>query len=192
MTLPQLTNRPRRAFFLISGNSCRRHRPGQSGTSSTSPSPFSSPGTSSSSCEPNPLLNFDREPSPPTNHFVTGASLRRGARRRRFSSTPVDPTTTGKTALVSRIHPHPRGPARSSQMPATIAGAPLRSGRGGRRRAATGQTGPVGPWTHCQRPRTVHTGDFGEREENFQKFGEHPAFPHIEGKHSESRHNILV
>ena len=27
------------------------------------------------------------------------------------------------------------------------------------------------------------------REENFQKFGEHLAFPHIEGKHSEPRHN---
>ena len=33
-------------------------------------------------------------------------------------------------------------------------------------------------------------GFLGERR-NFQKFGEHPAFPHIEGKHSESRHNIF-
>ena len=70
MTLPQLANRPRRAFFLISGNSCRRHRPGQSGTSSTSPSPFASPGTSSSSRETVPLLNFDREPPQPQNHFA--------------------------------------------------------------------------------------------------------------------------
>ena len=31
-------------------------------------------------------------------------------------------------------------------------------------------------------------GFLGERR-NFQKFGEHPAFPHIEGKHSETRHN---
>ena len=74
MTLPQLANRPRRASLLISGNSCRRHRPGQSGTSSTSPSPFSSPETSSSSREPFPLLDFDREPSPPQNHFATEAS----------------------------------------------------------------------------------------------------------------------
>ena len=56
--LPRI--RPGEVFFIISGNSCRRHRPGQS--------------------------------------------------------------------------------ARSSQTPATIAGAPLRSDRGGRRRAATGQT----------------------------------------------------
>ena len=90
MTLPQLANRPRRAFFLISGNSCRRHRPGQSGTSGTSPSPFSSPETSSSSREPSPLLDFDREPPPPQNHFTTEASLRRRARRRRF---PPPPTT---------------------------------------------------------------------------------------------------
>ena len=78
--LPRI--RPGEVFFIISGNSCRRHHPGQSGTSSTSPSPFSPPRTSSFPCEPNPLLNFDREPSPPTNHFATEASLRRGARRR--------------------------------------------------------------------------------------------------------------
>ena len=58
--LPRI--RPVEVSFLISSNSCRRHRPGQSGTSSTSPSPFSSPGTSSSSHEPFPLLDFDREP----------------------------------------------------------------------------------------------------------------------------------
>ena len=78
--LPRI--RPGEVFFIISGNSCRRHHPGQSGTSSTSPSPFSPPRTSSFPCEPNPLLNFDREPSPPTNHFATEASLRRGAHRR--------------------------------------------------------------------------------------------------------------
>ena len=32
---------------------------------------------------------------------------------------------------------------------------------------------------------------FWEREETFKKLGEHPAFPHIEGKHSESWHNIF-
>ena len=58
--LPRI--RPGKASFLISGNSCRRHRPGQSGTSSISPSPFSSPGTSSSFREHIPLLDFDREP----------------------------------------------------------------------------------------------------------------------------------
>ena len=70
--LPRI--RPGEASFLISGNSCRRHRPGQSGTSSTSPSPFASPGTSSSSRETVPLLNLVREPSPPQNHFATKAS----------------------------------------------------------------------------------------------------------------------
>ena len=62
--------RPGEASFLISGNSCRRHHPGQSGTSSTSPSPFASPGTSSSSRETVPLLNFDREPPQPQYHFA--------------------------------------------------------------------------------------------------------------------------
>ena len=66
--------RPGEASFLISGNSCRRHRPGQSSTSSTSPSPFSSPRTPLSFQELNPLLDFDREPSPPQNHFATEAS----------------------------------------------------------------------------------------------------------------------
>ena len=69
--LPRI--RPGEVSFLVSGNSCRRHRPGQSGTSSTSPSPFSSPGTFSSSCELVPLLDFDREPSPPQNHFAPEA-----------------------------------------------------------------------------------------------------------------------
>ena len=32
---------------------------------------------------------------------------------------------------------------------------------------------------------------FWEREETFKSFGVHPAFPHIEGKHSEPRHNIF-
>ena len=85
--LPRI--RPGEASFLISGNSCRRHRPGQSGTSSTSPSPFSSPGTSSSSHEPFPLLDFDREPSPPQSHFATEAFLRRGARRRQLPPPPA-------------------------------------------------------------------------------------------------------
>ena len=69
--LPRI--RPGEVSFLVSGNSCRRHHPGQSGTSSTSPSPFSSPGTFSSSCELVPLLDFDREPSPPQNHFAPEA-----------------------------------------------------------------------------------------------------------------------
>ena len=85
--LPRI--RPGEASFLISGNSGRRHRPGQSGTSSTSPSPFSSPGTSSSSHEPFPLLDFDREPSPPQCHFATEAFLRRGARRRQLPPPPA-------------------------------------------------------------------------------------------------------
>ena len=67
--LPRI--RPGEASFLVSGNSC--HRPGQSGTSSTFPSPFSSPGTFSSSCELVPLLDFDWEPSPPQNHFAPEA-----------------------------------------------------------------------------------------------------------------------
>ena len=80
--------RPGEASFLISGNSCRRHRPGQSGTSSISPSPFSSPRDSTSSREPFPLLDFDREPTPPQSHFATEAFFRRGARRRPLTPSP--------------------------------------------------------------------------------------------------------
>ena len=91
--LPRI--RPGEVFFIISGNSCRRHCPGQSGTSSTSPSPFSPPGTISSSRELVPLLDFYREPSPPQTHFVTEAFLRRGARRRQLPPPPTTPRPPG-------------------------------------------------------------------------------------------------
>ena len=84
--LPRI--RPGEASFLISGNSCRRHRPGQSGTSRISPSPVSPPRASTSSREPFPLLDFDREPTPPQSHFATEAFLRRGARRRPLTPSP--------------------------------------------------------------------------------------------------------
>ena len=67
-------NRPGEVFFPVSGNSCRRHRPGHSVTSSTSPSPLSPPGAFSSSREPFPLLDFDREPPQPQKHFAPEAS----------------------------------------------------------------------------------------------------------------------
>ena len=58
---PVAANRPGEASFLISGNSCRRHCPGQFGTTRTSHSPFSPPRASSSSREPFPLLDVDQE-----------------------------------------------------------------------------------------------------------------------------------
>ena len=67
-------NRPGEVFFPVSGNSCRRHRPGHSGTTRASPSPLSPPGAFSSSRELFPLLDFDREPPQPQNHFAPEAS----------------------------------------------------------------------------------------------------------------------
>ena len=84
------------AFFNLSGQFGHRRLPAPFGATRASPSPFSSPVTSSFPCEPNPQLNFDREPSPPTNHFVTGASLRRGACRRRFPPPPTTPRPPGE------------------------------------------------------------------------------------------------
>ena len=80
--------RPGEASFLISGNSCRRHCPGQFGTTRTSHSPFSPPRASTFSREPFPLLDFDREPTPPQSHFATEAFFRRGARRRPLTPSP--------------------------------------------------------------------------------------------------------
>jgi len=57
---PVAANRPGEASFLISGNSCRRHCPGQFGTTRTSHSLFSPPRASSSSREPFPLLDVDQ------------------------------------------------------------------------------------------------------------------------------------
>ena len=71
---PIARNRQGNAAFFISGNSCRRHCLVHSGATRASPSPFSSPRTPPSIQEPNPLLDFDREPSPPQNHFATKAS----------------------------------------------------------------------------------------------------------------------
>jgi len=85
---PLAANRPGEASFLISGNHGRRHCPGHFGTTEASPSPFSPPRTSSSSREPFPLLDFDREPTPPQSHFATEAFLRRGARRRQLTPSP--------------------------------------------------------------------------------------------------------
>ena len=67
-------NRPGEALFPVSGNSCRRHCPSHSGTIRASPSPLSPPGAFSSSREPFPLLDFDREPLQPQKHFGPEAS----------------------------------------------------------------------------------------------------------------------
>ena len=72
----------------MSGNCGRRHCPGHFGTTEASPSSFSPPRTSSSSREPFPLLDFDREPTPPQSHFATEAFFRRGARRRQLTPSP--------------------------------------------------------------------------------------------------------
>jgi len=85
---PIARNRQGNTAFLISGNSCRRHCLVHSGAIRASPSPFSSPRASTSSREPFPLLDFDREPTPPQSHFATEAFLRRGARRRQLTPSP--------------------------------------------------------------------------------------------------------
>ena len=72
-SFPMAANRPEEVVFFISGNSCRRHCPVHSSATRASPSHLSSPRTPPSFQEPNPLLDFDREPSPPPNHFVTEA-----------------------------------------------------------------------------------------------------------------------
>ena len=78
-------------------------------------------------------------------------------------SSPGDPATTGRTALEWRIHPRPRGPARSRQSPATIAGAPAfvrpeEEGGGGDRSNLT--SGPPGPTVSDPRtgPRVLSGG----------------------------------
>ena len=130
--LPRI--RPGEASFLVSGNSCRHHRLGQSGTSSTSPSPFSSPGTSSFPCEPNPLLNFDREPSSPQTHFAPEAPSAAKLTADDFfhRCRPLD----HREKRTSRADPSP--PSRGREEP-PLAGVGRRSPRlysakGGRRR----------------------------------------------------------
>ena len=87
---PLAANRPGEASFLISVNRGRRHCPSHSGTTRASPSPFFPPRASSSFREPFPLLDFDRGSLRENFHSATEASLRHGARRRRF---PPPPTT---------------------------------------------------------------------------------------------------
>lgn len=82
---PLAANRPEEVVFFISGNSCRRHCPVHSSATRASPSHFSSPRTPPSFQEPNPLLDFDREPTPPQSHFATEAFQHRGARRRQLT-----------------------------------------------------------------------------------------------------------
>ena len=120
---PMAANRPGEAFFPTSGNCGRHHCPGQFGTTRASPSPFSPPRASSSSREPFPLLDFDRahcgriftpplKPPPPRSSLPAAPSV------------PTSLAPTGRTALEWRIHPRPRGPAKSCQSPAPIAWAP--------------------------------------------------------------------
>ena len=70
---PIARNRQGNTAFFVSGNSCHHHCLVHSGATRASPSLFSSPRTPLSFQELNPLLDFDREPSPPPNHFVTEA-----------------------------------------------------------------------------------------------------------------------
>ena len=83
-----------KVFFPKSGQFGRRQAPVDSVTTRASPSPISPPRTLPPSRECNPSINFGRRPPQPKNHFVTEASLRRGARRRRLpppSATPRPP-----------------------------------------------------------------------------------------------------
>ena len=90
-------NRPGEASFLISGNSCRRHCPGQFGTTRASHSPFSPPRASSPSREPSPLLNFDRDTPREKNHFAPEA------------------TSAEKLAAGSSLRPHLPGDHREDR-----------------------------------------------------------------------------
>ena len=88
---PMAANRPGEVFFPTSGNCSRRHCPGQFGTTRASHSPFYSPGTSSSSREPFPLLDFDW-----------------GSLRENFHSAP-EASSAAKLAAGSSLRPHRPG-----------------------------------------------------------------------------------
>ena len=151
--------RPGEASFLISGNSCRRHRPGQSGTSSISHSPFSPPRTSSSSREPFPLLDFDREPTPPQSHFATEAFLRRGARRRQLTPSPPTQQLPGGPPQPYGSIPTlggPRGAAKRRRRSPEPRSARTEEGDDARRLVKHDQ------WArraHCQRHPALSTSD---------------------------------
>ena len=89
--------RPGEASFLISGNHGRRHCPGHFGTTEASPSPFSPPRASSSSREPSPPLNFDRDTPREKNHLAPEA------------------TSAEKLAAGSSLRPHLPGDHREDR-----------------------------------------------------------------------------
>ena len=91
-------NRPGNVVFLIFGNHGRRHCLVHSGTTGTSPFPFSSPRTPSSSREPFPLLDFNRDSRREKNHF---------ARR---------PPSAAKLATGSSVHLRDRNDYRSDRL----------------------------------------------------------------------------
>ena len=72
-SLPIAANRPGEVVFPTSGSSGRRHDPSSPSATRASPSQFSSPRTPPPLQEPNPPLDFDREPHSPQNHSVTEA-----------------------------------------------------------------------------------------------------------------------
>ena len=86
---PLAANRLGEVSFPISGNRSCRHCPGHSGATRASPSPVSPPEAFSSSREPFPLLDFDREPPQPQNHFTPAAAGHREARRRQLTPSPL-------------------------------------------------------------------------------------------------------
>ena len=94
---PLAANRPGEASFLISGSCSRRHCPGQFGTTRASHSPFSPPRAPSSSREPFPLLNFDRDTPREKNHFAPEA------------------TSAEKLAAGSSLRPHLPGDHREDR-----------------------------------------------------------------------------
>ena len=140
-------NRPKEVVFFISGNSCRRHCPVHSSATRASPSHFSSPRTPPSFQEPNPLLDFDREPSPPPNHFVTEAPLRRGACRWRLPPPPVTLRPPEGPPRSGRSIPALRRPRRNAVRRRRSPDAPLLLGqrRGGSGDWSNLTSGPPGP-----------------------------------------------
>ena len=136
---PLAANRPGEVSFPISGNHGRRHCLVHSGTTRVSPFPFSSPRTPSSSREPFPLLDFDRDSPREKNHFArrppSAAKLAAGSSihprdRNDYQSDRLDPLNP-QMASVSRTVPPFTGEHRRSSRLCSA------RGRGGR---ATGQT----------------------------------------------------
>ena len=109
-----------------SGNSCRRHYPGHSGTTRASPSPLSSPGAPSPPRESIPQLNFDLDSPREKTHFAqrppSVAELAAGSSvhlrdQSDYRSDRLDPLSP-RMASVSRTVPPFTGEDRQS--PASV------------------------------------------------------------------------